>query len=59
MKPAQYKRFFAQTEERIRKAVNGSGVEEAQKRLLREICAEDASYTSGQLRELLKLAFRF
>lgn len=58
MKPAQYKAFFAQTEERIRKAVNGSGVEEAQKRLLREICAENRSFTSAQLRELLGLAFR-
>lgn len=58
MKPAQYKRFFAQTEERIRKAVNGSGVEEAQRRLLNEIVSEPASYTNVQLKELFLLAFR-
>ena len=58
MKPAQYKKFFEQTEERIRKAVNGSSVEEAQRRLLEELISEPASYTNVHLKELLQLAFR-
>lgn len=58
MKPAQYRKFFEQTEERIRKAVNGSSVEEAQRRLLEELISEPTSYTNVQLKELLQLVFR-
>ena len=58
MKHGAFQKFYSDAEDMVRTTVNQSDLPTAQKRLLRTICSEDASYTSSQLRMLLELAFK-
>ena len=59
MKHNQFEKYFSMVEEKVRRDINMFGIEEAQRRLLREMRSGEGTLTRQQIGKLQDLAFKF